>query len=383
MGLFNLFKKKELDKKIKLSEIDNWIRNKEEEFKKKNNEVIKQISDSKKEIIFKLKENKKTLENVEIDSKKENEKIKLIVKENLEKYIEALTIFIKNLESINNESLISLISKIDESLVQFSERSSMHFEKATILIGKELGNVKENIGEFSRSLKESLKENKGFIDESRILDQIKKDDSKLKEIEKVINESKDFLKNISEKKEKTHEEINKNKNKLKKIKESKDYKTEENKIKDIEDKKKNLEKEINLLRSRIDFKKLSSIFHSDAKKMEKINDYKNNFKELFLKDEEDFKKLLKEGEIFSESINEKISQINSIKNSLSSLSVKKDLIHECERIEENIKKLNEEITYLNLEEEKENKKISRFSEHIKEILTNISQSLSLINIALE
>src|SRR3989344_8419645 len=96
---------------------------------------------SKRIFDFEVETNEKirSLEHIDISQRKENEQIKIIVKENLNLYISHLKRTIDNMRHAEKEEMGEYINSLFRVLNEFNRISSMPFEKATILIGDELG----------------------------------------------------------------------------------------------------------------------------------------------------------------------------------------------------------------------------------------------------
>ena len=153
MGLFNwLFGKKEEKQieKIKFGELEEFIIKKKEQNKEKENIIISNISQNILELVSELNEEGEEIKKIDLKDKKAEERIKIIVLENLSYYADHIKKLIENLKKLDKSGLTELASSIDRELFEFDKKSRMSFEKATILVGKELGNVKDSINKFFR-----------------------------------------------------------------------------------------------------------------------------------------------------------------------------------------------------------------------------------------
>ena len=154
------------------------------------------------QLIQELEEKISTLKKINVDKKKIEEKIKIIVRENLDNYIYYLDELIDKLKKMN-EFDKEIVEKINSIFSDFEKRSKMSYEKATFLIGKELGDIKESIRAFFKDLENILKDNKDLIDKSKIISSTKTNIEKFSnvngiklEIEKAIDEYDKKIRNL-------------------------------------------------------------------------------------------------------------------------------------------------------------------------------------------
>ena len=77
-----------------------------------------------------------------------------------EKYIESVEDFIERLNNLEEPKLGKFIEKINKIYFDFNKRSFKNYERATILIGKEMASIKEGVRVFSKSLLKTYEENK-------------------------------------------------------------------------------------------------------------------------------------------------------------------------------------------------------------------------------
>ena len=154
MAWFNLFKKKQQSTEIKEEKAQisfKDLKQKLEEQESKESDEIKtlkiQVNEKVLEFINKLKSNILVLREINLDKKRENEKLKLVVLENLNFYIQSLEKLVENLININPEEK-DYLDSLSNIINNFTKNSTNYFEKATILIGDELGHTKLMIKTF-------------------------------------------------------------------------------------------------------------------------------------------------------------------------------------------------------------------------------------------
>lgn len=164
------------------------------EFQNLNSEVEAEIGDAKRRIgsikekirqrILQLnsefEEQIGTLKSMDLKERKEHERIKFIVTENLKTYISHLQNLKDELKNLNPTDS-NYLEKINTLFENFRRASINSFQKATILIGKELENVVNSINSFSKDAERIISEDKGVF-----------------EIEKRANILKNLLLNLEE-----------------------------------------------------------------------------------------------------------------------------------------------------------------------------------------
>lgn len=349
MGIFDFFKKKKQEKeileKISFKEIEKEINNKKQKIENYQKEPKNQIKESLSELLQGLEQGRIVLENLDLEEKKAPERAKLIVKENLIKFEDHLEKLIANLKSLNSESLETLINKINLIFHEFEQKSSKSFEKSTFLIGKELGDIRDNIKKFYRIFNKIIKENEQTIEQGkriliieeklRIFNEIDKNilnnEGGIREIEKTIKIGEEKIQNLK----KETEEKKKSLEYIKRIRT----------IQEIEKLKISLALKLQELKNLIDFKALTKIYHSIESKMRLIKEYKENFKETFEKHGcENLQELVDIKDINQDLINEKIKEIKEIKQNIDNIQIEEDitggLVKNIKDIERNIEDFN-------------------------------------------
>ncbi|MCX6750124.1 MAG: hypothetical protein NTZ83_01585 [Candidatus Pacearchaeota archaeon] len=295
MGIWNFLKKilseeekvEPIKEKITLSNIEEFIKKEIEKTKEEENKDLSLIHEKIKFFTAQLKENAKIANNVDIESKEKNDKIKSAVYEGRKKYLEFLEKFLNNLEkSVKSEeiNLEKTIEEINSAFLRFSQNSGKSYERATILIGKEMGNIREIIKRFSSELLDIFNENKEIISTSKRLSliQIKLNENRnLNEKHMKTDERTALLDKKIQEKEKESKNIS---GEIEKIKNSPEYLENINKMGLIESGEKEIEKEMSELRQIIDFKALSNFFHIFEDRMAIVKLYRDDFIEEFKKD---------------------------------------------------------------------------------------------------
>ncbi len=386
MGIFDFFKKKPGTKTIRIDKLDNFISDKKKENKSREKELLESVRDLICFFINELLEKNKILKEIDINEKKADSRAKFIIKENLYHYIENLEKLIINLKELETENLTDLIKDIDSLFIDFEERSRLNFEKATFLIGKELGDVKDAINNFIRNLKKLLDENKSLLDSIEVislieikLQELDENEGLLTEIERKKNENTLKINTIEA-------EIMSAELELEKLKSSTSYIKEIDIEAQIKIKKEDLEKEVYELKEIIDFKKLANIFHYDSKKMAIINEYKLNFIKTFERDRLlSLIPLLNDANITDSFITKKTTSIMRKEKEIEKIKsdTNKKESNKIYDINKKLSRFKSEIDFLRQEAQKDDKRNEKFNQKRLEILGGIKERLIRINVELE
>ncbi len=178
------------------------------------------------------------------------------------------------------------INKLSFILNEFYRKSHNSFEKATILIGKELKTVKEFLNNFIKNLDDKIREGRIHLKEIDVCNKINLMFLELKQIknyEEELNKKKEFLNEEIERKIKEKKLIIQ---KIEQIKNSEEFKRDMIEKNNHEEKLNKLENELRFIKQKINFRLLAKYFHHDNKKRQIILEYANNFKSSIKNDEE-------------------------------------------------------------------------------------------------
>jgi len=381
MGFLDFFKKKKIEieiEEISFDELGDWIANKKKSNKNKEKEIINSVDNNVKELLEKLEEQIRVLENINIDQKKVDDRAKLIVRENLHQYIYYLKKLIDNLNNLERDA--NIINNIDKLLSDFSLRSNMSFQKATFIIGDELGKVREDIADFSRNLKNIIENNKDFIENIKVISLVDEKLKKIEELDKLEIEINGNLDNGKKEIEDLRELNKKIESNIREIENTEEYLVEKRKEEELQNKKDELDKRISNIRNEIDFKSLTNIYHSSEKSMEIVKEYRDNFKEAFEKTNgEAIINLIKEANMGVDAILNEVRKIDDIKKEIDSIDIKdmtQDLDLEIPKNEHRIAEIDSEMR-------KHEKRLDKIKEKREEIISIINQELNKINVDLK
>ena len=388
MGIFSFFKKLVKKNKVEeiviekfaFSEIENWIENKIKENELKEKEILFVVGGKIEDFIKELREKIVILEDFDVEAKKEKEQIKNIVINSREKYIESVEDLIEKLNNLEEPKLKKFIEKINKIFFDFHKKSFKNYERATILIGKEMASIEEILKVFSKNLLKTFDENKLIIDSFKNLLIIKEKLNTITPIDKIlerINEKKSNLnKKISEK-EKENRIL---KEKVEEIKTSPAYLENLAKQKKIKFLREESKKNILELKQVLDFKVLANFFHINQEQMRMVKNHKEDFYTHFIKDNgKSIISLLDEAKLNNDKIVEKIKKIHSKLEETKNCEqeIKKDETQEaCFRIKE----VCLEIDNLKIEKVKEEKRDEKLKTSKEELINILKQELGKLNV---
>ena len=388
MSIFDFLKKitkrndakKIVMEKLTFSEIKSWIEKKTEENELKEKEILFETNKKVEDFARELRDKIINLKGFNIEARKEKEKIKNIVNDSKEKYIESVEDLIKKVDNLEEPKLKEYIEKIDKIFFDFNKSSFKNYERARILIGKEITGIKESLKVFSRDITKIFEESKPVMDLFGNLGVIKKRLNAIapaeKTLEEIIEKKLNLNKQISEK-EKEDEILKQN---LKEIKDSSAYLENLAKQKKIEFLKEELKKEILELKQLFDFKSLAGFFHINPEQIKIVKEYKENFYANFIKDNGKFIiSLLDEANLKNEEIIKKMEKVHSkmeeIKNH--EQEIKKD---ETWELHSKIKEIESEIDNLKTERDRDEKRHEKLKTSKEELISILKKELGKMNV---
>ncbi len=390
MGIFNFFKKiVKTDKrqeivveKLAFSEIRKWIEDKEKENEFKEKEIILRVKEKINVLTKELEEKLEILQEFNVGVKKEKEQIKNIVIDSREKYIESVEDLIEKLNNLEEPKLEKFIERINKIFFDFNKSSFKNYERATILIGKEMANIKENLKVFSKDLLKTFDEGKLVMDSFENLLIIKKKLDAINLIDKT-------LEGISEKKSNLNKKINEKekenkilKQNLEEIKISPVYLENLSKQKKIESLREESKKNILELKQLLDFKALASFFHIFEEQMKIVKEHREDFQTNFEKDNgQTIMELLEEAKLNDNIILEKVKQIRDKIEEIE--NYKKNLKDETQEIEFKVKEVILKIDDLKIEKIKEEKREEKLKTSKEELTDILKQEFGKMNVEIE
>ncbi|MFH1311555.1 MAG: hypothetical protein ABIH65_04075 [Nanoarchaeota archaeon] len=374
------------EEKVFLSNLGEWTENKIKDFKIKEKETLVFIQKRIESISDELKEKINAAKSINLNLKKEADRIKSSTEDGRKKYLESVEFLIKNLNDLKKEELEKTIEDTDRIFSYFNKGSKMSYERATILIGKEMAEIKESLKAFSGSLIKIFDENKSLVDSSKVVFLIK---LKLilfekieQEIKKIVSEI-IFLNNKIIEKEKESREIL---DKIDSIKKSPEYLEKQETQEKLNLFKNELEKDISDLRQLIDFKALGNFYHIFEDKMQIVKSHRDDFQANFQKDNgNNIISLLETARLNNKNITDKLDEMNKKKQEILQLEIQ--LENEKNKDKEN--ELNSDITKRILEigdlknkKLREEKRQEKLKENKEKIINELKESLKKLDVTL-
>lgn len=287
MGFMDIFRKKQVtqeDKPITFDKLDSFIVEETNNFNEKSENLRKELKQLNIEFSNNIQNKIPLLKLITLNKRRENEKLKELVLENLGLYIAHLKKLSEDLDRLDKKEAKEYLDSMNSIFNNFSKNSATSFERATILIGKELEEVKEIIKEFVRNFNSKIESNKHIFEKLSLIEDLKNSLKELNDLREIIKNSENSAKdlefcilNYNKEKQKTEKELED----FKKSSEYLEYIKEQDKIKQ---ENKALNEDIFRLKQKIDFRLLLKYFHSNSKKSKIISHYLDDFQNSLKKD---------------------------------------------------------------------------------------------------
>jgi len=292
MGIFDFFKKliqeKEVEEtvpvKLTFSEIGDWMEKKKGENGEREKEILDIVKNKIRGFNSELEEKVLLLKKFDVGSKKAEDRIKGVVEDSRKQYIIAVKTLMSNLGDLKDTHFSDLTRKIDKIFFYFNKASFKNYERTTLLIGKEMADIKNTFKDFSKDLLELFNNNKDIVEIFSKINSIKEKLELLSPIEKSLISIDETSVQLSEKISQKENENERLLFKIEKIKQEKHYKERLERKKKISSLEEEIKKTILELKQLIDFKALANFFHINEEQMKMVKDYKENFHLNFEKD---------------------------------------------------------------------------------------------------
>ena len=387
MGIFDLFKKlagkKEIEEivieKIGFSELEDWVEKKKKENELKEEEILAIISEKIEISTKELREKIGILESVDVKSKREKDHIKEVVDSSRRSYIKSVEDFLEDLNYLEIDSF-DVMKKINKIFFDFNKGSYKNYERATILIGKEMGSIRESLRVFSRELIKTFDDGKGIIDSFKKIALISSQLDMIFTLEETLKKISETTLFLGEKIKIKEEENKKLLEEIEEIKRGQGYLENIRNQKKIESLKEELKNDIFRLRQVIDFKALANFFHINEEQMKILKKHREDFQTNFQKDNGkiiiDF---LDESKLNNEIILEKV---NLIRTKVEEISNHENEVKEDETLElgPRVKTVVMEIDNLKIDKVKEEKRDEKIKINRKELIDSLKQELGKMNV---
>src|SRR3989338_1070342 len=378
MDILDIFRKKKVAQeaeRVRFSEVKEFMLNKRRALNEKEKLIAHAIKDRLNLLTSELESGINVLSNINLDQRKVEEKLKQISKTNLDRYLFLLNELkddLKNLEF----STIHESNKVLFRIQKLERDSYMNFEKATILVGKEIEIVVQSIRSFLTDYKNILGENKGLTEDSSAIVRVESIIQEISDIEDNLRwhegEKNRVLSDINFLKDKVKDQIEMEEQVLK----SREHAEYLEKKTGLEKRKKELEHELNRPRSVINLKSLASLHHANEKNMAIITEYRANLARAIEKDNgESVLSIIEHNHPAKEQIN----KINNLRDEISNYGLIED---KARNIREDARKTRETISARENDVQKLDRKISQGAGKIRNLKDNFSKELKRINVEL-
>lgn len=224
------------------------------------------------------------LEGIDVEAKKVEGRTKIIVKQGLDRYLEFVRVFMKELAEVEKENLERFIGDTNKIFANFDKRSYLFYQRANYLIGDELLAVRTEISDLSKYFSGVFDENHGIVNSSSVISSIRLKLKELYELDVALNKINFEIKNLGVKVVDGEERGRKLSEEIERIKASGEYAESLGREAEIKLAEKELGDDFSRLKVFVDFKALSNVFHSDEKKMDLIKSYRDDFRKSIVKD---------------------------------------------------------------------------------------------------
>ena len=288
MGLFDFFKgkvKEDIEvERVSFGDIGKWLKGRGKNLSGDEQNTLVNIGVQLDEFYVSLGEKLEVLEGIDVESRKEHERVKILVRQGLDKYIDSVRTLLKDLKALRGDDLGKFAQEISRTFVLFEKKSARTYERATYLVGDEMMVVRNEIRRFYNGLVEMFKGDESSIKELR---RIRNIEMKLDEVEKIgnnVEEVEGELGMNGSKIGKGRGRIVELMGEVEKIKNSSEYILNLKTEKEIGVLRDGLENEIVKLKDLVDFKKLTNIVHSNERELKIVKDYKDHFVSEFSRD---------------------------------------------------------------------------------------------------
>jgi len=382
MGIFDFFRKKKAEE-IKKTSFEELLSLTKEEIKNLNEKSLNFKNEIKRDVnefFSDINEKIPGLKAINLEKRKEEEALKKIVLQNLFSYVVFLERMIQELDKIEDEDTECYIKRIQGIFNGFIKISKMSYERATILIGKELGEVKELIKKFTKEFNEKVEQNKIVFERIKLIKDFKKTLNELEDAKIIQKKFENSIEDIKNKIIEIEKEKQLSEKDYEKYKKSEEYEYFFKEQENIKQENKIFDEKILKLKQEMNLKLLSKQFHNDLKKNKLIKNYNENFLQALKRDENlEIISIIKEANL---KVNEE--EIKQIRNKISE-SIKLTENKKLLDFEDKIKKLKYELINEKEKISNEENKIKRTKEKQKQLLEQIKKKAEEIwsNIKLE
>lgn len=387
MGIFDLFKKlvgkKEVEEivteKISFSDIEGWIGKKKKENELKEKEILDIILEKIGRHTKDLREKIIILESVNVKSKKEKENIKEIVDSSRKNYIKSVEDFLEDLNNLEINGFEAM-KKINQIFLDLNKGSYKNYERATILIGKEMGSIRESLGVFSKELIKTFDEGKEVVESFKRTFSVKSKSDTILGFDGTLGEISETIRLLNKKLSSKEEENKKLLGEIEEIKMGSRYLENLRRGEKVESLKEDLKNDIFKLKQVIDFKALANFFHINEEQMKILKNHREDFQTNFRKDNgKTIIDFLEESKLNNNTISEKVNLIRAKVEEV--LNYEKGMGRdETLEIGSQVKVVVLEIDNFKIEKVKEERRGKKIEANKEELIGSLKEELGKMNV---
>jgi hypothetical protein len=362
--LKNLFRERKESETPKLEEIDKkHLKEHLEKIKIKNKEILNKNTDSfyntLAPLLEELEEHILLLKEVDISKRKVDERTRNITQIGRKQYIEALETLIENLRERKEQPTLHILKEME----RFSKQELRAEFKASQIIGKEIENIKKTLTTIKRAMNNFLENTEKLLEKNKEISNIDSILIELNEKEKNKNKVIQEIENLEKENKSLLKESNENGTKIETLKKSPKFLESKKKSESLRELEKILSEIKNQLKNYLNEKTFAKYIHieKDFLKKKFITKYSLNPLESVLKDKGleiiPFLKTILE-KVEKKELSLKENELSGLKEAIKDLKTKKeDYILTIERINQLKEKIESEDIEKNIIElEKENRK---------------------------
>lgn len=375
MSWLDFFRSKKETRKVEFQNLNSEVEAEIEDARKRIKNIKEKIRQRMLQLNSEFEGQIGTLKNIDLKERKEHERIKFIVTENLKAYISHLQNLKDELKSLNPADS-NYLEKINTLFENFKRGSINSFQKATILIGKELENVVNSINSFFKDVERIITEDKEVFRIEEKADILKNILLKFEEEKKNKIQIKDYLQNLEQNLKDLEEKKGKAEKSLEDAKNSTEYSKFLEEREEAEKERGRMQREIFSMKQEIDIKAMLKQFHSDKKKSRIIKGYAEDFNVALGNDETlEIAGIIQEAkpEFNAERLRELRLEFIKLKSWQETLIEK-----QLKKIEENIKKIDAEISEVQNMANEERKKGERLEKKTDETKGEIKKQAKIL-----
>ena len=390
MGILDFFKNivKEnkveeiIKEKLAFSEIEDWTKRKREENEVKEKEILVLIGKEIEGLTTELREKIIVLEAVDVESKKEKEEIKGVVINGRRDYIHSVENLLEELNKLELDGLEGSIQDINKVFLDFNKSSYKNYARTTILVGKEMGSIKESLKIFSNGIIKTFDENKEIVDSFKGVSSIMSKLAMVRVFDGTLKEIGETIQSLNKEIDGRVEESQKLSEEIEKIKESPAY-LERLKIQEkIGSLKEEVKKDIFELKQSLNFKALANFFHTSEERMKRVKEHKEEFQFNFEKDKgETIIELLDKSKLNKDTISKKVDLIRNKLEETTNYE-KGVSADETRELSSQLKWIMLEIDNLKMERAKEEKRGEKSKVGKAELMDSLKQELNKADVEL-